>query len=149
MWWMGLVKDLLEGVRLETLRTVGGTGASALQRMSWHYNACTGQRVDNHSHPESPSIPQRMHQCTKSCCPFTIIFPKHLMVIIICGLEVIRHNLQSHCKDINMPAGLIVTMLVLWGFSLIVFIKMENVYFNSLDYINSLLLSPPPWWLCV
>lgn len=48
------LKDLLEGSPPETLCTVGGIQGSALQRMSWHYNARADRCVyawDNDFHP--------------------------------------------------------------------------------------------------
>ena len=105
----GLGKRSSESVLLETLGTVGGTwGLRIVQRMSWHYNACTQCAcvylcvcvcvcvrtiililIDQAYHT------CRTHQCTQSRRPSTTLLPKHLMAYYNLRL---RHHLNAFNK---------------------------------------------------
>lgn len=113
----GFSKRSSEGVLLETLCTVGGIRASALQRMSWHYNACTGQCMcacvcvcfcmhnNNHSYPKWPSIPH-MEDAPRTVVLVSQYVTNNSWLIIICGWENITHNASVNCWDMNLVYSL-------------------------------------------
>lgn len=112
------LKDLSEGSPPETLCTVGGIQGSALQRMSWHYNARADQCVyawDNDFHP--------IHKDIRSLRAVRLLsrsFTNTSWFVIIWGSASMKHNTATNYKDINLvnrfeenPDGIINFALIL------------------------------------